>query len=58
MRRWDLRAHNGSLHANNVGEDGVQRFPAATVVVVVPRGPTEMLKQTHATNVTLCSPAV
>lgn len=41
---WNLGAHNGGLGADDFGEDGVQRFTSAPVVVAVPRGPAEMLK--------------
>ena len=48
---WDgwenLGAHDGGLGADDVGEDGVERFPAAGVVVAVPRRPTKVLQFTY-----------
>lgn len=40
----ELGAHNGGLGADDLGEDGVERFPAAPVVVAVPRRPTEVVR--------------
>jgi hypothetical protein len=42
-----LGTHDGGLGADDVGEDGVERLPAAGVVVAVPRRPTEVLQFTY-----------
>ena len=46
-QRWNLGAHNGGLGADDFSEYGVQRLPAAAIVVAVPRRPAEMLEQTR-----------
>jgi hypothetical protein len=39
-----LGTNDGGLGADDVGEDGVERLPAAGVVVAVPRRPTKVLQ--------------
>ena len=41
-----LGAHDGGLGTDDLGKDGVERLPAASVVVAVPRRPTEVLQFT------------